>query len=204
MRLKREFFTRNTILVAMKLLGKTLVYDSGNRVYRGKIVETEAYINAKDDAAHFNKGLTDRTRVIAEEGGYIYIYNIYGMYQLFNIVAEEKDALGAVLIRAVEPIEGIEEMYRNRYKRGYNEPSRKEIINLTNGPAKFVMAFGITKDEFYGADLVTDKRVWVEDAPDILRENMVRTKRINVDYAEMGRDYLLRFYIKDNPFVSKK
>ncbi len=204
MRLKREFFTRNTILVAMELLGKTLVHNSGDRVYRGKIVETEAYINTRDDAAHFNKGLTDRTRVIAEEGGHIYIYNIYGMYQLFNIVTEKENVLGAVLLRAVEPIEGIEDMYRNRYKREYNESSRKEIINLTNGPAKFVMAFGITKDEFYGADLVTDNRIWVEDAPDILRENMVRSKRINVDYAQMGRDYLLRYYIKDNPFVSKK
>lgn len=204
MRLKREFFTRNTILVARELLGKVLVYKLDNEIYKGKIVETEAYINVKDDAAHFNKGLTDRTRVIAEEGGYIYIYNIYGMYQLFNIVAEEKDVLGAVLIRAVEPLEGIENMYRNRYKREYNSPKRKEILNLTNGPAKFVMAFGITKDEYYGADLVTDSKIWIEDAPKIPREDIINSKRINVDYAEMGKDYLLRYYIKDNPFVSKK
>lgn len=204
MRLKREFFTRNTILVARELLGKVLVYRLDNEIYKGKIVETEAYINVKDDAAHFNKGLTDRTKVIAEAGGHIYIYNIYGMYQLFNIVAEEKDVLGAVLIRAVEPLEGIENMYRNRYKREYNSPKRKEILNLTNGPAKFVMAFGITKDEYYGADLVTDSKIWIEDAPKISREDIVNSKRINVDYAEMGKDYLLRYYIRDNPFVSKK
>ncbi len=204
MKLERNFYTRNTILVARELLGKVLVYKNNNQLYKGKIVETEAYINKSDDAAHFNKGLTHRTRVISEEGGHIYIYNIYGMYQLFNIVAEEKNVLGAVLIRAVEPLENIENMYKNRYKREYDNPKRREIINLTNGPAKFVMAFGITKEEFYGADLVTNSKLWIQDAPNLSNKDIVRSKRINVDYAEKGKDYLLRFYIRDNPFVSKK
>lgn len=203
MSLGREFYERNTILVARDLLGKVLVYDDGKSIYKGKIVETEAYINAKDDGAHFNKGLTDRTRIIDEAGGHIYIYTIYGMYLLFNIVAEKKGVHGAVLIRAVEPIDGIAKMYENRYKRPYEKPPRKEIINLTNGPAKFVMAYGMTK-EIYGADVVTDPRIWVEDAPRLSLEDIVRSKRINIDYAEMAKDYFLRFYIKDNPFVSKK
>lgn len=203
MRLNREFYERNTILVARDLLGKILIHQDGNKIYKAKIVETEAYINTKDQGAHFNKGLTDRTRVIDEPGGYIYIYHIYGMYQLFNIVSEKKGVHGAVLLRAVEPLKGIEDMYENRYKMLYDNPSKKNIINLTSGPAKLVMAMGITKKEFYGADLVTDKRIWVDNAPDISNDDIMRTKRINIDYAHMGKDYLLRYYIKDNPFVSK-
>lgn len=204
MRLNRDFYTRDTVLVAKDLLGKTLVYDDGDTIYKGKIVETEAYINKDDDAAHFNKGLTDRTRIIDEVGGHIYIYTIYGMYLLFNIVTEQKGAHGAVLIRAVEPIEGIENMYFNRYKKISDNPKRREIINLTNGPAKFVMAYGLTK-EFYGEDLTDSLKVWVENSTYVLEEEaIVKSKRINIDYAEKGKDYLLRFYIKENPFVSKK
>ena len=203
MRLKREFYQRNTILVARDLLGKKLVHKEDGIHYIGKIVETEAYINTEDDGAHFNKGLTNRTRIIDESGGHIYIYNIYGMYQLFNIVAEKKGVHGAVLIRAVEPIEGIESMFINRYKKDFSSPSKKEIINLTNGPAKFVMAMDISKEEFYGADLVLNKRIWVENANDLQKYEIVRSKRINIDYAIKGKDYLLRFHIKDNPFVSK-
>lgn len=203
MKLKREFFARNTILVARDLLGKVLAFNDGETIYKGKIVETEAYIGAKDEGAHFNKGLTNRTRIIDEIGGHVYIYTIYGMYLMFNIVAEKKGVHGAVLIRALEPIEGIEKMYENRYKRPFINPPKREIINLTNGPAKFVMAYNMTK-KTYGADIVTDPNIWVENAPNLPLEEIVRSKRINIDYAEMGKDYLLRFYIKDNPFVSKK
>lgn len=204
MRLNREFYTRNTVLVSRDLLGKVLVHKTDDVIYKGIIVETEAYINDNDDAAHFNKGLTDRTRIIDEAGGHVYIYTIYGMYQCFNIVAEKKGVHGAILIRAVEPIEGMEKMYENRYKKPLENPPRREKLNLTSGPAKFVMAFDISKKEFYGADLVTDSRIWVEDGIDVPSENIEITKRINIDYAELGRDYLLRFYIKDNPFVSRK
>ena len=203
MRLKRNFYERNTILVARDLLGKKLVHKKDKNSYVGRIVETEAYINASDDGAHFNKGLTNRTRVIDEAGGHIYIYNIYGMYQLFNIVTEKKGIHGAVLIRAVEPIEGIESMYMNRFKKQYLNPQKKEIINLTNGPAKLVMAMDISKKEYYGADLVKDKRIYVEDADDLPKDEIVRGERINIDYATKSKDYLLRFYIKDNKFVSK-
>lgn len=203
MRLKREFFTRNTELVAKELLGKILVLKRNENIYRGRIVETEAYTNDNDDAAHFHKGLTDRTRVVKEAGGHIYIYNIYGMYQCMNIIAEKEDVLGGVLLRAIEPIEGIELMYENRYKREYIDPKKKEIINLTNGPAKLVMSYGITKDEFYGRDLDSDDSIWLEDAETILEKDIVKTPRINIDYAE-SKDYLLRFLIKDNPYISKK
>lgn len=204
MRLGRDFFTRNTILVSRDLLGKTLVYRDWKDIYKGIIVETEAYISTNDEAAHFNKGLTERTRIIDEAGGHVYIYNIYGMYQLFNIVAEVPGIHGAVLVRALEPIKGIEKMYKNRYKKTYDNPKRREIINLTNGPAKLVMAYGLSKERHYGLDLATSRELWIEEGIQLSREDIVRSKRINIDYAEKGRDYLLRFYIKDNPFVSKK
>lgn len=203
MRLKREFFTRDTKIVAKELLGKILVLKRKDQIYKGRIVETEAYTNDNDDAAHFNKGLTDRTRVIKEEGGHIYIYNIYGMYQCMNIVAEKANVLGGVLLRAIEPLKGIEAMYENRYKKKYENPTKREIINLTNGPAKLVMSYGITKDEFYGRDLVNDKSIWLEDVGPISEENIIKTPRINIDYAE-SKDYLLRFLIKDNIYISKK
>lgn len=203
MRLKREFFARDTKLLAKELLGKVLVLKRGSQLYKGRIVETEAYTGDNDDAAHFHKGLTDRTRVIREVGGHIYIYNIYGIYQCMNIVAEKEDVLGGVLLRAIEPIEGIEAMYENRYKKEYMDPKQREIINLTNGPAKLVMSYGITKDEFYGADLDSDDRIWLEDAEDIPESQIIKTPRINIDYAK-SKDYLLRFLIKDNKFISKK
>lgn len=203
MRLKREFYERNTILVARDLLGKTLVHYDGESLYKAKIVETEAYINAKDEGAHFNKGLTERTKIIDEAGGHLYIYYIYGMYQLLNIVTEKKGVHGAVLIRALEPIEGIDFMYLNRYKKAMKDEKKKEIINLTNGPGKLTNAMAIRKEEFYGADLVTDTKIWVEDAQNVPQELIQRSKRINIDYAINGRDYLLRYFIKDNKFVSK-
>lgn len=206
MRLSREFYERNTILVARDLLGKIIVHRDKDVIYRGKIVESEAYIRNNDQAAHFNKGLTDRTKIIDEAGGHVYIYNIYGMYQLFNVVAEKKGVHGAVLIRAVEPLEGIHEMYLNRYKKLSDDIKERELVNLTNGPGKLVMAMNMSKEMHYGVDLVRDGNLWIEqgDGGRLSREEIVRSKRINVDYAEFGKDYLLRFYIKNNKFVSKK
>lgn len=203
MRLKRNFFTRNTLIVAQELLGKVLVLEKDNKIYKGRIVETEAYTNDNDDAAHFHKGITNRTRVVKEAGGHLYIYNIYGMYQCLNIIAEKEGVPGGALIRAIEPIEGIEDMYQNRYKKEYEYPKKREIINLTNGPAKLVMSYGISLDEFYGADLDSDKRIWLEDAPEIAKEDIIKSPRINIDYAKT-KDHLQRFHIRDNPFVSKR
>ncbi len=202
MRLSRQFYERNTILVARDLLGKVLVHQDGDKLYKAKIVETEAYINSKDEGAHFNKGLTNRTRVIDEAGGHIYIYNIYGMYQLFNIVTEKEGVHGAVLLRAVEPLEGVEYMYENRYNRKMVAPNAKELKNLTSGPAKLVMAMNLSIDKHYGANLVDNPSIWVEDGFVVPKEDIIRSKRINIDYAVNGRDYLLRFFIKDNKYVS--
>lgn len=203
MRLRREFFTRDTLVVARELLGKILVLKRDGKIYKGRIVETEAYTGGDDDAAHFHKGLTDRTKVVREAGGHIYIYNIYGIYQCMNVIAEKEDVHGGALLRAIEPIEGIEYMYENRYKKAYKDPKKREIINLTNGPAKLVMSYGITKDEFYGADLDSDERIWLEDGQIKAEEKIVKTPRINIDYAE-SKNYLYRFILENNKFVSKR
>src|SRR5699024_12134725 len=131
-------------------------------IYKGRIVETEAYINDNDDAAHFSGGLTDRTRVVSEEGGHIYMFTIYGMYECFNIIAEEKNIHGGVLIRGIEPIKGIESMYKNRYKKTYDNHRKRELINMTNGSAKFVFDYDINKYELYYFDIVTESRYWLE------------------------------------------
>lgn len=203
MRLTREFYTRDTVTVAKELLGKVIVYQSNSKIYKGMIVEVEAYINDNDDAAHFSKGITDRTRVVEEEGGHIYMYTIYGMYECFNVIAEKKGVHGGVLIRAIEPLEGIEEMYKNRFKKEFDNPPKRELLNISNGPAKFIMSYGIRKAEFYGRDLVTDPIIWIEDRPKLSIEEIIISKRINVDYAK-AKDLLLRFNIKDNPYVSKR
>ena len=203
MRLTREFYTRDTVTVAKELLGKVIVYQSNNQIYKGMIVEVEAYINDNDDAAHFSKGITDRTRVVEEEGGHIYMYTIYGMYECFNVIAEKKGVHGGVLIRAIEPLEGMEQMYQNRFKKDFDNPPTRELLNISNGPAKFIMSYGIRKADFYGRDLVTDPIIWIEDRPKLSSEEIILSKRINVDYAK-AKDLLLRFNIKDNPYVSKR
>ncbi len=203
MRLTREFYTRDTVTVAKELLGKVIVYQSNNQIYKGMIVEVEAYINDNDDAAHFSKGITDRTRVVEEEGGHIYMYTIYGMYECFNVIAEKKGVHGGVLIRAIEPLEGMEQMYQNRFKKDFDNPPKRELLNISNGPAKFIMSYGIRKADFYGRDLVTDPIIWIEDRPKLSSEEIILSKRINVDYAK-AKDLLLRFNIKDNPYVSKR
>lgn len=203
MRLSREFYTRDTVTVAKELLGKVIVYQSNNQLYKGMIVEVEAYINDNDDAAHFSKGITDRTRIVAEEGGHIYMYTIYGIYECFNVIAEQKGVHGGVLIRAIEPLEGIDQMYYNRFKKNFDNPPKRELLNISNGPAKFIMSYGIKKSEFYGRDLVTDSSIWIEDRPNLISEEIILSERINIDYAK-SKDLLLRFNIKDNPYVSKR
>lgn len=203
MRLTREFYTRDTVTVAKELLGKVIVYKSNSQIYKGMIVEVEAYINDNDDAAHFSKGITDRTRVVEEEGGHIYMYTIYGMYECFNVIAEKKGVHGGVLIRAIEPLEGIEKMYENRFKKDFDNPPKRELLNISNGPAKFIMSYGIRKADFYGRDLVTDPIIWIEDRAKLSSEEIITSKRINIDYAK-AKDLLLRFNIKDNPYVSKR
>jgi DNA-3-methyladenine glycosylase len=195
-KLPREFYTRpNVVTVARELLGKLLVVpaSNGTRV-SGKIVEVEAYRGPQDRAAHSYGGRrTKRTETMYGVGGTVYVFFVYGMYYQFNVVTNVAEAPHAVLVRAVEPVEGIELMRRRRH----GQPDH----NLTNGPGKLCIALGIDR-KLDAADLL-GHRVWLEDGPKIPRSQIASGPRIGIDYAEEWRDKPWRFWIRNNPWVSR-
>lgn len=198
--LNREFYNRDSIAVAKDLLGKVLVHKiDGNRMAT-KIVEVEAYMGVEDKAAHSYGGRrTKRVEVMYGAPGFSYVYLIYGMYNCFNIVTNVLGTPQAVLIRAVEPLEGLEAMAQYRYKKSYDTLTKRQIIGLTSGPGKLSMALSIDK-RHNGVDLC-GSRLYVEEG-DNDNIDIVAAKRIGIDYAEEAKDYLWRFYIKDNKYVS--
>src|SRR6185369_6839276 len=195
-KLPREFYTRsNVLLVARELLGKLLVvpHESGKRV-SGMIVEVEAYRGPEDRASHAYGGRrTQRTETMYGAGGTAYVYFVYGMYNQFNVVTNAQDIPHAVLVRALEPSEGLAIMRRRR--RGRSE------YELTSGPGRLCLAMGIDR-KLDKADLLGD-RVWLEDGMAISPGQIARGPRIGIDYAEKWIDKPWRFWLKDNPFVSR-
>ena len=143
--LPRSFYARDTVTVARELLGKEIVHRHGEGVTSGIIVETEAYPGGDDLASHSAVGITDRTRVIFGPPGHAYVYLCYGMYECLNFVVEREGAPGCVLIRAVEPVKGIEVMRRRR-------PRARSDRELANGPGKLALALGISRED-NGRDL---------------------------------------------------
>ena len=205
-KLPREFYLQeDTLQIAQDLLGKLLVVptETGERI-SGMIVEAEAYLGAIDKAAHAYKNRrTNRTEIIFGEGGHAYIFFIYGMYFQLNFVGGAKDVPHCVLIRAVEPVEGVEIMRERRsMKNGKSLNSKMPDKNLTSGPGKLCIALGIDKS-FNGADLLGDK-IWVEDFRTFSAEQISIGKRIGVDYAKEFAEKPWRFWVKDNMFVSKR
>ena len=205
MKLKRDFYNQPTIHLAQDLLGKFLVHrctSKGSapvRKYRGKkiigqIVETEAYVGPKDKASHASRGRTQRTEIMFGPAGCAYVYLIYGMYYCLNIVTGREGYPAAVLIRACAPPphEGAKTFSRLRgADRG-----------VASGPGKLCKYFKIDK-KINGLDL-TGNVLWLEDrGAQIKKSQIVRAKRIGVDYAEEYKDKPWRFYIKGNKFVSK-
>jgi len=195
-KLPREFYTRSNVLtVARELLGKLLVVPTarGKRI-SGRIVEVEAYRGPQDRAAHSYGGRrTKRTETMYDVGGTAYVFFVYGMYYQFNVVTNAADAPHAVLIRAVEPVEGIELMRKRRQ----GQPDH----NLTNGPGKLCIAMGIDR-KLDAANLLGNK-VWIEDAEKIPPRRIASGPRIGIDYAEEWADKPWRSWIKDNPHVSR-
>jgi DNA-3-methyladenine glycosylase len=192
-KLKRNFYNQPTLKVAKKLLGKYLVVKKGKGLLSGKIVETEAYVGKNDPASHAYKGITPRNKIMFGKPGFAYIYLTYGMYHCLNFITEKEGFPAAVLIRALEPKEGIEAMMRNR--------KISEVKNLTNGPGKLCQALGLDRS-LNGADLCSkkQKKIWVKDRKE-KPGKIVSTSRIGIDE---GRDKKWRFYIEGNRFVSKK
>lgn len=191
--LSRSFYTQSTISVAKHLLGKIIVRKSGNVFLSGKIIEVEAYL-FHDPACHAFKGMTERNKIMFNRGGYLYVYFTYGMHYCANIVTYKEGFGEAVLLRAVEPIKGIDVMRRNR-KIG----EERNQYALTNGPAKFAQAFGLTT-RHSGIDL-TCGEIFLLDADPVPASEIVSTTRIGIRHAAEKR---WRYYIKNNPWVSKK
>ena len=189
MRLKRNFYSRNTKTIAKELLGKVLVHKTKKGTLKGMIVETEAYLGKNDPGARGGRNIKTAPKSLLKEPGHAFVYFTYGNHWMFNVVAKNPGILGAVLLRAVEPLEGIKLMKKMR--------KTEKIVNLTNGPGKLTQSFGITK-EHDGMDL-TKEHLYIEDSKKKFK--IVTTTRIGLS---AGEELPLRFYIKDNEFVSKK
>ncbi|QIB68737.1 DNA-3-methyladenine glycosylase [Aminipila butyrica] len=201
-KLSREFYNRDSILVAQDLLGKVLVHQVGGQRLAARIVETEAYMGVIDKAAHSYGGRrTARVEVMYGKPGLTYVFFIYGMYHCFNVVTREEGNPQAVLVRALEPVEGMDQMALNRFVKPYEQLSKAQVKGLTNGPGKLCRALVIDKS-CNGTDLCGNTLYLAERPADSFE--IVAAKRIGIDYAEEAKDYLWRFYIKGNPYVSVK
>ena len=199
--LGNNFFKRDTVEVAKNLLGKKIIRNISGNFFCAKIVETEAYLGLEDKACHsYGGNITKRNEILYKEAGTIYVYLIYGMYNLLNIVTKNENDPEAVLIRAVEPIENIDAMAVNRFGKIYKDLSSYQKKNLTNGPGKLTMAMGI--DRALNGKILSQDYLYIEEGEDV--RNIIETKRIGIDYAGEDANLPLRFYIEDNPYVSVK
>ena len=188
--LPKKFYLRSAVIVAKDLIGKYIFRNTGKEILSGIIVETEAYTGRNDPAAHSYNGKTPRNEVMFDEGGAAYVYFIYGNHFCFNVVTCKKGTPSAVLIRGVEPVNGIDAMKKNR--------GTDDLYNLTDGPGKFTKAFEINRS-INGEDLSGDK-IYITE-PVLKKEFVIlKSKRIGIT---KNADKLYRFYAKDNKFVSR-
>ncbi len=175
-----DFYARDAETVARDLLGTTLVHRHNGLSQRSRIVETEAYIGTHDLASHASKGRTKRTEVMFGPPGRAYVYLIYGMYDMLNVVTGREGDAQAVLIRAVEPLENV--------------------TGKTDGPGKLTRALGITRD--LNRHDLTEEPLWL--GPGTPPQEVITTTRIGIDYAKEWKDAPLRFYDAGSRFVSRR
>ena len=200
-KLPRSFYLRDTIIVSKDLLGKYLVHKTSEGVTAGRIVEVEAYIGPEDKAAHsYNGKKTERNRAMFESGGIAYIFQVYGKNFCFNVVTQREGMPEAVLVRALEPVFGLELMAK---RRGFDELSNKNIKLLTNGPSKLCQAMAIDKS-LYGKSLLSNNLFIAELKGEDRDFKIISTPRINIDYAGEAKDYRWRLLISGSKFVSRK
>ncbi len=193
--LPRRFYERNSIEVARDLLGKILVRKIPEGIMLGRIVEVEAYGGPDDPASHARFGLKTWNKVMFGEAGRAYIYRIYGIHYCLNVVAKSKSEIaGAVLIRALEPIKGLDLMFKFRFKNG-----RGKIVDLTSGPAKLCRAMNIDL-KLNGVDLTVEGPLYIVENG-YNKFEIKTSSRIGI---KNGLDKPWRFYIKNNKFVSRK
>lgn len=198
-RLGYDFFNRTSLVVAQDLLNCIITSDLPEGKVTGKIIETESYSGEDDLACHASRGRTKKTETLYRRAGTLYVYLNYGLFYLLNIVCDKKDFPSAVLIRSLEIIEG-EEIVK---KRIINNPHLKLNQHLATGPGKLCAALGITKD-YNNLDIITSKKIYLsEGGTKIKQSDIIKSKRIGVDYAGESKDNLWRFYI-ENEHISKK
>lgn len=195
-KLSRGFYERDTLIVARELLGKILVSETCGSRISCMISEVEAYTGVADRACHAYGGKkTKRTMPLWGEAGHSYIYFIYGMYYMLNVVTQLEGEPCAVLIRGVIPIEPMDLISQMRYDKTFERLNKRQIRNLANGPGKVCDMLGLDLSHNQ-VDLLGDT-LYVLDAPLIEDERILNSKRINIDYAGEAKDYLYRYYIKD-------
>lgn len=196
-KLPMAFYLGNDVLkIAKSLLGKVLVTSWNNEYTSGRIVETEAYAGQTDKASHASKGRTARTEVMFNDGGRSYVYLCYGVHQMFNIVTNKEGMADAVLIRAVEPIDGIDIMLKRTGKVKLDE-------TLTRGPGNVGKAFGFHTSQC-GWSLDSDEIFIADDGFKISKSKIGTSPRIGVDYAGKHAALPYRFFVKGNKYVSGK
>ena len=191
-KLDRQFYLRDVNITAHDLIGKILVHQAPEGLASGVIIETEAYRGPDDKASHtYNNKRTSRTEIQFREGGFAYVYMIYGMHYCFNITVNEASKPEAVLVRALEPLDGLELMKARR--------KTQNVINLCNGPGKLCSAMGINM-QTYGQDLCGEK-IYILD--DNIMLDVGTSPRINIDYAEEYVNMPWRYFAVENIYVSK-
>ncbi|NTW49780.1 MAG: DNA-3-methyladenine glycosylase [Chlorobiales bacterium] len=188
-KLDPSFYQKPTLEVAKSLLGKTLVRRIGKQVVTGKIVETEGYIATIDAACHAYSGKTERNKHMFGNPGTIYVFFTYGCHFMLNVVTEPEGIAAAVLIRAIEPLSGLDVLIARR--------KTQSMLNLSNGPGKLTEAFDI--DRKLSGESLQSEIIYIADAPELKREQISITTRVGITKST---ELPWRFYIKDCPFVS--
>jgi DNA-3-methyladenine glycosylase len=194
-KLPLSFYLREDVLaIAKELLGKVLVTNFDGELTSGRIVETEAYAGELDKASHASKGRTERTEVMYATGGRAYVYLCYGIHQMFNIVTSKEGEPHAILIRAVEPLEGKEIMLERTGKKKWED-------TITSGPGRVGKAMGFHTSQC-GLSVASDELYIADDGNKVKEEDIVSSPRIGVDYAGEHAEWHYRFYLKNSNYVS--
>jgi DNA-3-methyladenine glycosylase len=194
-KLPLSFYLREDVLaIARELLGKVLVTAWDGQLTSGRIVETEAYAGELDKASHASKGRTERTEVMYGTGGKAYVYLCYGIHQMFNIVTSKEGEPHAILIRAIEPLEGKEIMLERTGKKKWDE-------TVTSGPGRVGKALGFHTSQC-GLSITGNELYIADDGFKVMEEDIIASPRIGVDYAGDHAEWHYRFYMRDSPYVS--
>jgi len=198
LKLARSFYERPDVSqIARELLGKLLVSNVDNKRCGGVITEVEAYSGVGGKACHAHNGKrTTRTEVMYGAVGHTYVYLCYGIHHMLNVVCNAPEQADAILIRAIEPLEGLSYMMERRGKSTLD-------IRLTSGPGALGQALGLQFQYHNGLDLTADQ-IWIEDAPNLSQDEIVATTRIGINYAEEDAFKPWRFYMKKSKWISKK